>query len=70
MKKYRHRASIATLTLVVCLAVAPLASAAPFGDRDYDLSDRIARIVSAIQKLVSRFGDVTANTDYPTPPKP
>lgn len=70
MKKYRRRVSIATLTLAVCLAVAPLASAAPSRDRDFDISERIARIVSAIQKFVTRFGDVSSNTDYPQPPKP
>lgn len=72
MKGHHHRASLAALALFVCLVISPAASAAAPWDHGIDLSERIARIVRKIQKIVGGkvFGGITSDNIVPGPPKP
>ena len=64
MKSSTYRAGVAALAIIVCLSLAPVASAAP-GDR-FDVREKIAKI---IKKLKSLPGIKTMEDD-PLPPKP
>ena len=65
MKSNLYRTGAAALTLVVCLSVAPVATAARPGD-GFDFRDRIAKIIKKLRNLPRIF----ILEDYPGPPKP
>ena len=58
------RTSAAAFVLLVCLAVAPVSSAQP-QSRDRDFSEKVAKFVAKIQKLI---GGITTHSDFPIPP--
>ncbi|HYI08238.1 MAG TPA: hypothetical protein VEK57_04125 [Thermoanaerobaculia bacterium] len=67
MKTGYRRVSVAALTLVVCLSLAPVATAAVSRDHDDDLRAKIVRMLKKAQKF---FGSITSLEDNITPPRP
>ncbi|HEX6641246.1 MAG TPA: hypothetical protein VF215_09040 [Thermoanaerobaculia bacterium] len=68
MKRNYRRLSASALTLVFCLAVAPLATAKPTRDRErFDPADPIVRIIKKVKNFIGR---ITALDDFPGPPVP
>lgn len=67
MKTVSRRVSVAALTLVVCLSLTPVASAAVHRDRDDDLREKIVRILQKARKF---FGSITSLEDNIIPPVP
>ena len=65
MKSKFQRAGTAALALVVCLSLAPIATAARPGD-GFDLRERIAKIIKKIKTLPG----IRVFEDTPGPPKP
>lgn len=64
MKSNIYRAGAAALALVVCLSVAPTATAQP-GDR-FDVREKIAKILKKLKSLPG----IRGMEDVPGPPKP
>lgn len=68
MNRNYRRLSAAALTLVFCLAAAPVTTAKPARDRDrFDPSNPIIRIIHKVKVFLGR---ITALDDYPGPPIP
>ena len=65
MKSNLHRAGAAALALVVCLSVAPVASAAQLGE-PFDVRAKIAKIIKKLKSLPA----IWVLSDEPGPPKP
>ncbi len=64
----KYRFSAAALTLVVCLALAPVTAAKPADNRDrFEPRDRILRIVKRIKDFIGR---ISSQDEYPHPPIP
>jgi cytochrome c556 len=74
MKIEYRRLSVATLTLFVCLLVAPVAPAAGVvrdHDRSFDVRESVAQSISrTITKLKKVVRGITTFDDVPSPPKP
>lgn len=66
MKIKYCRSGAAALLVVFCLAVSPVATAAPFFGRDLDVRDRVERVVMKIKKIFQ----IGTLADTLTPPKP
>lgn len=66
MKIKYCRSGAAALLVVVCLAVSPVATAAPFFGRDLDVRDRVERIVMKIKKIFN----ISSLDNSIVPPKP
>jgi hypothetical protein len=65
MKSNMYRAGAAALALVVCLSLAPIATAARPGDR-FDVREKIAKILKKLKSLPG----IWVMEDVPGPPKP
>jgi len=64
MKVNSRRVGVAALTLVLCLSISPVATAAqPDG---WTIRETITRIL----KKLKTFGGITLNSDQPGPPRP
>jgi len=66
----KRRWGLAALALVVCLTISPLASAEASRSRRElpgNPRERIVRIIDIIKKF---FGGISAEEDYPVPPRP
>lgn len=64
MKSHIRRAGVAALTLVVCLAFSPVATAKPIDGPT--LREKIIQIV----KKLRTFAGTKTFEDFPAPPKP
>lgn len=64
MKLSTRRAAFAALTLVVCLALSPVAEAAPLDGRSF--REKIVKIIKKLRSLT----DIRTLEDFPLPPKP
>jgi hypothetical protein len=71
--KYR-RVSAAVLALVVCLSVAPAGSARANHDRErYRDRDRVEpreQVIRIVKRIKNLLGRMSAEDDYPQPPRP
>jgi hypothetical protein len=65
MKLKTRRVGVAALALVLCLSISPVATAAQ-PDGFLTIRETITRIL----KKLKTFGGITAQVDFPHPPKP
>jgi hypothetical protein len=64
MKSNTRRVGVAALTLIVCLAISPWATAAPVGDPP--VRDKVVKFLKKLKKIA---GVITLE-DLPSPPRP
>jgi hypothetical protein len=66
MKSNTRRVGVATLVLVVCLAISPAAAAVQPNDASVSIRETITRILKKLKKI----GSIGVLQDFPGPPKP
>ena len=66
MKVNSRRAGVAALALVVCLSISPVALAVQPNDAFSGIREKVTRLL----KKLKTFGGITAEVDFPHPPKP